>query len=192
MRLLSNFYRPGERSQLWYISDTGHILHEGSSVPCEPSSRERQHLSKRSWVLDVDTGTPAADAIRNHRGFLVNDASFCVQAARDLEYRTLQSSCSSLQCLLGGSILVARPRRDARCLVSKTLSAAKIMTAWLRPGSGCLDVEVIADGPVKVLVISDHYEEPLPTTSLQSIRSRLSSSTLDTNRTINPTSLKVS
>ncbi|VDL89757.1 unnamed protein product [Schistocephalus solidus] len=190
-RVVLNLKRPGERSQLWYFSDTGHILHEGSSVPCEPSSRERQHLSKRSWVLDVDTSTPAADAIRNHRGFLVNDASFCVQAARDLDYRTHQSSCSSLQCLLGSSILVARPSRSTKCLVSKTLSAAKIMTAWLRRGSGSLNVEVIADGPVKVLLISDSYEKPLPTTSTQSLLSNLSSGTLESNRTVSPTTLKV-
>ncbi|BHF82327.1 Vacuolar protein sorting-associated protein 13D [Sparganum proliferum] len=226
-RVVLNLKRPGERSQLWYLSDTGHILHEGSAVPCEPTSRERQHLSRRSWVLDVDTSTPAVDAIRNHvpsidsttlenfeigilclspfsrrrsdyqvwhldeRGFLVNDASFCVQAARDLDYRTLQSNCSSLPCLLGGSILVARPRRGANCLVSKILSAAKIMTAWLRPGSGSLDVEVVADGPVKVLLISDSYEQPLPASSMQSCLSPLLSPTMDLSRTVSPTSLKV-
>ncbi|TGZ73901.1 hypothetical protein CRM22_001262 [Opisthorchis felineus] len=53
---------PGRRAQLWWLSDSGHIFHEGSSSPLEPGERSnlKPVLYKKQFVLDVDIGSDAA------------------------------------------------------------------------------------------------------------------------------------
>uniref|UniRef100_A0A5K3FAP5 SHR-BD domain-containing protein n=1 Tax=Mesocestoides corti TaxID=53468 RepID=A0A5K3FAP5_MESCO len=205
-RVLLRRKRPGERSQLWYVSSQGYLVHEGSAAPQAPRGSTRQRgrvLSARTWVLDVDTSTKSvANVIAQssidprtlenfevgvlclarlskrrqntqswvfeRRGFLMNAASFCVQAKRR-NPRVGNPSADT-----GEPIFVARPRfrgqrsavsRDGgsggvigRCLLSESLAAARISYTWLRPGSGSLCVEVLTEGPVRVLRISDPQE----------------------------------
>ncbi|KAL5964251.1 Vacuolar protein sorting-associated protein 13D [Taenia solium] len=189
--------QPGERSQLWYLSSQGFLVHEGSTAPQAPVRRRGRLLSKQnSWVLDVDTSEMAMEEAmvrcpldsgtlenfelgvlclarlssrrkntqtwRFDRGFLINAASFCVQARRSL--RKMGATPSD-------TVFVARPRirgigsggrggvkGERQSLVSESLGAARISHTWLRPGSGSLHVEVLTDGPVRVLRISDPQE----------------------------------
>ncbi|KAH9277961.1 Vacuolar protein sorting-associated protein 13D [Echinococcus granulosus] len=188
--------QPGERSQLWYLSSQGFLVHEGSTAPQAPIRRPGRLLSKRSsWVLDVDTSEMALEKAimrcpldsgtlenfelgvlclarltsrrkntqtwRFDRGFLINAASFCVQARRSHWKMGVTSD----------TVFVARPRirgissggregdrGEHRSLVSESLGAARIFHTWLRPGSGSLHVEVLTDGPVRVMRISDPQE----------------------------------
>ncbi|VUZ38865.1 unnamed protein product, partial [Hymenolepis diminuta] len=186
--------RPGERSQLWYKSSQGFLVHEGSVAPQAPSSmphRGRVLSTRSSWVLDIDTSeSTVTEALINcgldprqtqenfeigilclarlstrrkntqtwnfNRVYLINNASFCIQAERS----RLGSSSDA--------VFVARPRnRDlnwggsgVQSLASNSLGAARIFHSWLRPGSGSLQVEVITEGPVRVLRISDPQEPP--------------------------------
>lgn len=199
--------QPGERSQLWYLSSQGYLVHEGSTAPQAPVRRLGRLLSKQnSWVLDVDTSEMAMEEAiircpldsgtlenfelgvlcltrlssrrkntqtwRFDRGFLINAASFCVQARRNLRKVSVTPS---------DTIFVARPRirgtssggrrevkGERQSLVSESLGAARIFHTWLRPGSGSLHVEVLTDGPVRVLRISDPQEpnQVIPALSL--------------------------
>lgn len=199
--------RPGERSQLWYKSSQGFLVHEGSVAPQAPSSmphRGRVLSTRSSWVLDIDTSeSTVTEALINcgldprqtqenfevgilclarlsarrkntqtwnfNRVYLINDASFCIQAER---YRLGSSS---------DAVFVARPRNrnlnwggsGVQSLASNSLGAARIFRSWLRPGSGSLQVEVITEGPVRVLRISDPEEPPykiMPVVSKRSSR----------------------
>ncbi|KAL5103024.1 Vacuolar protein sorting-associated protein 13D [Taenia crassiceps] len=189
--------QPGERSQLWYLSSQGFLVHEGSTAPQAPIRRSGRLLSKRnSWVLDVDTSEMAMEEAMNRcpldsgtlenfelgvlclsrltsrrkntqtwrfdRGFLINAASFCVQARRSLR---------KVGAIPSDTVFVARPRirgissggrggvkGERQSLVSESLGAARIFHTWLRPGSGSLHIEVLTDGPVRVLRISDPQE----------------------------------
>ncbi|VDM31742.1 unnamed protein product [Hydatigera taeniaeformis] len=201
--------RPGDRSQLWYLSSQGFLVHEGSTAPQAPIRRRGRLLSKRnSWVLDIDTSEMALEeALMQHpldsgtlenfelgilclarltsrrkntqtwrfdRGFLINAASFCVQALR--RHWKVGSAPPDF-------VFVARPRvrgissegkrgvkGERQSLVSESLGAARIYHHWLRPGSGSLDVEVLTDGPVRVLRISDPQEpiQDIPALSFRS------------------------
>ena len=186
--------KPGNRSQLWYLSSHGFLVHEGSTAPHAPLNRRGRLLSREnSWVLDVDTSETTVTEAMFHcaldprtlenfeigllclsrissrrkntqtwqfkRGFLINAASFCVQARRIDIGRAFSSSTDV--------VFVARPKYRGvksgtgvgQSLVSESLGAARVFCTWLRPGSGSLHVEVVTEGPVRVLQISDP-EEP--------------------------------
>lgn len=189
--------RPGERSQLWYKSSQGFLVHEGSVAPQAPSSkphRGRMLSTRSSWVLDIDTsemavreamiqcGLDPSQTLENFevgilclarlsprrkntqtwnfdRGFFINAASFCIQAERSTRGSRINSA---------DAVFVARPRIRAlsqavsggRSLASKSLGVAKIFHSWLRPGSGSLQVEIVTEGPIRVLKITDPQEVP--------------------------------
>ncbi|VDN98265.1 unnamed protein product [Rodentolepis nana] len=200
--------RPGERSQLWYKSSQGFLVHEGSVAPQTPSSmphRGRVLSTRSSWVLDIDTsestltealnrcGLDSRKTLENfevgilclarlstrrkntqtwnfNRGFLNNAASFCVQAERFRRGTRIHSS---------DAVFVARPRIRAvnrgdagvQSFTNISLGPARVFHSWLRPGPGSLQVEIITEGPVRVLRISDPQEPPNKITPVVSKRS---------------------
>ncbi|KER20313.1 hypothetical protein T265_11120 [Opisthorchis viverrini] len=75
---------PGRRAQLWWLSDSGHIFHEGSSSPLEPGERSnlKPVLYKKQFVLDVDTGSDAAHRDDENRFVLDTDTIRQFEVAR--------------------------------------------------------------------------------------------------------------
>ena len=151
-----------KRSQLWRMTSTGLLQHEGSSPPQDPRKPVPQ-----SHILVLDIAGPAvqpddfvplmlrrADTRRSltQQWRFTEDGRLCCQhsglyvQARDghLGLRMGQDA------VLGPEAGLGLRRTEAAVPVEQSLSRQR-----LRPGSGFLGVRVATDGPTRVLQITD-------------------------------------
>ncbi|XP_049609013.1 intermembrane lipid transfer protein VPS13D isoform X3 [Syngnathus scovelli] len=162
-RVILKKKEPGKRSQLWRMTGTGMLCHEGSSPPQSKPAQPRPMDS--SLVLDI-AGLAA-----------VTDNSFEPLMLRrpDPRRSTTQtwyfSSCM-LTCglprlvvqvrggiggLYDGAEVVLGP--DSGLL--EPGPEQQFINQKMRPGSGVLSVQVLPDGPTRVLQISDFNQRRL-------------------------------
>ncbi|XP_029011059.1 intermembrane lipid transfer protein VPS13D isoform X2 [Betta splendens] len=148
---------PGKRSQLWRMTGTGMLCHEGSSPPQSKPAQPRPLDS--SLVLDI-AGLAA-----------VSDNSFEPLMLRrpDSRRSTTQTwyfSSGMLTCglprlvvqvkggeagLYDGAEVVLGPDSG----LEEPGPEQQFINQKMRPGSGVLSVQVLPDGPTRVLQISD-------------------------------------
>ncbi|XP_077367984.1 intermembrane lipid transfer protein VPS13D isoform X2 [Festucalex cinctus] len=156
-RVILKKKEPGKRSQLWRMTGTGMLCHEGSSPPQSKPAQPRPMDS--SLVLDI-AGLAA-----------VSDNSFEPLMLRrpDPRRSTTQtwhfSSCmltcglprlvvqvrAGIEGLYDGAEVVLGP--DSGLL--EPGPEQQFINQKMRPGSGVLSVQVLPDGPTRVLQISD-------------------------------------
>ncbi|XP_014195954.1 vacuolar protein sorting-associated protein 13D isoform X2 [Haplochromis burtoni] len=156
-RVILRKKEPGKRSQLWRMTGTGMLCHEGSSPPQSKPAQPRPLDS--SLVLDI-AGLAA-----------VSDNSFEPLMLRrpDSRRSTTQTwyfSSGMLTCglprlvvqvkggvagLYDGAEVVLGPDSG---LLEPSLEQ-QFINQKMRPGSGVLSVQVLPDGPTRVLQISD-------------------------------------
>ncbi|XP_035500343.2 vacuolar protein sorting-associated protein 13D isoform X1 [Scophthalmus maximus] len=156
-RVILKKKEPGKRSQLWRMTGTGMLCHEGSSPPLSKPAQPRPLDS--SLVLDI-AGLAA-----------VTDNSFEPLMLRrpDSRRSTTQTwyfSSGMLTCgllrlvvqvkcgvagLYDGVEVVLGP--DSGLMVPGP--EQQFINQKMRPGSGVLSVQVLPDGPTRVLQISD-------------------------------------
>ncbi|XP_035798448.2 intermembrane lipid transfer protein VPS13D isoform X2 [Amphiprion ocellaris] len=156
-RIILKKKEPGKRSQLWRMTGTGMLCHEGSSPPQSKPAQPRPLDS--SLVLDI-AGLAA-----------VSDNSFEPLMLRrpDSRRSTTQTwyfSSGMLTCglprlvvqvkgevagLFDGAEVVLGP--DSGLL--EPGPEQQFVNQKMRPGSGVLSVQVLPDGPTRVLQISD-------------------------------------
>ncbi|XP_056240495.1 intermembrane lipid transfer protein VPS13D isoform X3 [Seriola aureovittata] len=156
-RVILKKKEPGKRSQLWRMTGTGMLCHEGSSPPQSKPAQPRPLDS--SLVLDI-AGLAA-----------VSDNSFEPLMLRrpDSRRSTTQTwyfSSGMLTCglprlvvqvkggvagLYDGAQVVLGP--DSGLL--QPGPEQQFINQKMRPGSGVLSVQVLPDGPTRVLQISD-------------------------------------
>ncbi|XP_027135427.1 vacuolar protein sorting-associated protein 13D isoform X2 [Larimichthys crocea] len=156
-RVLLKKKEPGKRSQLWRMTGTGMLCHEGSSPPQSKPAQPRPLDS--SLVLDI-AGLAA-----------VSDNSFEPLMLRrpDSRRSTTQTwyfNSGMLTCglprlvvqvkggmtgLYDGAEVVLGP--DSGLL--EPGPEQQFINQKMRPGSGVLSVQVLPDGPTRVLQISD-------------------------------------
>ncbi|XP_008302450.1 vacuolar protein sorting-associated protein 13D isoform X1 [Stegastes partitus] len=156
-RIILKKKEPGKRSQLWRMTGTGMLCHEGSSPPQSKPAQPRPLDS--SLVLDI-AGLAA-----------VSDNSFEPLMLRrpDSRRSTTQTwyfSSGMLTCglprlvvqvkggvtgLYDGAEVVLGP--DSGLL--EPGPEQQFINQKMRPGSGVLSVQVLPDGPTRVLQISD-------------------------------------
>ncbi|XP_025097802.1 vacuolar protein sorting-associated protein 13D-like isoform X4 [Pomacea canaliculata] len=165
----------GKRSQLWRMTSSGMLEHEGSVSPREPS--KPQSSAPQGPVLDISDIAPQPgrsvplmlkkpDERRKSTqtwrftedGMLCCHAGvMCVQAIDGVEN------------LQDGAIAVLGPGPQGRCsqgsdvdtkLLSPVPPHMRISRHKLRAGSGCLSVRVTMDGPIRVLQITDIRDRP--------------------------------
>ncbi|XP_068181546.1 intermembrane lipid transfer protein VPS13D isoform X3 [Antennarius striatus] len=147
---------PGKRSQLWRMTGSGMLCHEGSSPPQSKPAQPRPLDS----VLVLDIAGLAA----------VSDNSFEPLMLRrpDPRRSTTQTwyfSSGMLTCGLPRLVVQVRGGRAGLCdgaqvvLGPDSLLQAppeqQFINQKMRPGSGVLSVQVLPDGPTRVLQISD-------------------------------------
>ncbi|XP_056131507.1 intermembrane lipid transfer protein VPS13D [Lampris incognitus] len=156
-RVILKKKEPGKRSQLWRMTGTGMLCHEGSSPPQSKPAQPRPLDS--SLVLDI-AGLAA-----------VTDNSF-----EPLMLRRPDSRRSTTQTwhFSSGMLTCGLPRLvvQAKGGVSGLYDGAEVVLGpdsgllepgpeqqfinqKMRPGSGVLSVQVLPDGPTRVLQISD-------------------------------------
>ncbi|XP_040182653.1 vacuolar protein sorting-associated protein 13D [Rana temporaria] len=161
-RVILKKKEPGKRSQLWRMTGTGMLCHEGSSPPHNPNKPSSGRSQDSSLVLDI-AGLAA-----------VTDNRFEPLMLRrpDRRRSTTQTWCfrdGKLSCSLSGLVVQGRSGvsglydgaevvlgPDASLeLVSPAPREQQFINQKMRPGSGVLSVRVIPDGPTRVLQISD-------------------------------------
>ncbi|XP_076023177.1 intermembrane lipid transfer protein VPS13D isoform X2 [Genypterus blacodes] len=166
-RVILKKKEPGKRSQLWRMTGAGMLCHEGSSPPQSKPAQPRPLDS--SLVLDI-AGLAA-----------VSDNSFEPLMLRrpDLRRSTTQTwyfSSGMLTCglprlvvqvkagvagLYDGAEVVLGP--DSGLL--EHTPEQHFINQKMRPGSGVLSVQVLPDGPTRVLQISDFNQRRMIRTS---------------------------
>ncbi|XP_035998092.1 vacuolar protein sorting-associated protein 13D isoform X2 [Fundulus heteroclitus] len=156
-RVILRKKEPGKRSQLWRMTGTGMLCHEGSSPPQSKPAQPRP--LDTSLVLDI-AGLAA-----------VSDNSFEPLMLRrpDSRRSTTQTwyfSSGMLTC--GLPRLVVQVKRGVAGLydgaevvlgpdsgLEQPGPEQQFINQKMRPGSGVLSVQVLPDGPTRVLQISD-------------------------------------
>ncbi|KAL4233287.1 Vacuolar protein sorting-associated protein 13D [Mactra antiquata] len=155
----------GKRSQLWRMTSSGMLEHEGTGQPLDPRKSGSERSGQR-FVLDIadialQPGKPVALALKKaddrraakqtwrfQNGMLCcTTGNFCVQAVSNTE-----------GCLQDGSLAVLGPGPDEGVEVPACM---RISHQKLHPGSGCLTVRIQMDGPVRVLQINDVQQRNL-------------------------------
>jgi len=152
---------PHKRSQLWRLTGGGLLRHEGSSPPSVKPSSVNAGL-----VLDIDSLAPPTCG--KYVRLVLSKPN-----PRRIHSQTWSfTEDNRMKCDLPG--LYVQPRGGVKGLkdgVDAVLGPANITkddqipieqcisTCKLRPGSGCLGVRILADGPTRVLQITDCLQQ---------------------------------
>lgn len=152
---------PHRRSQLWRMTSGGLLSHEGSSPPSVKPGPANAGL-----VLDIDSLAPPTCG--KYVRLVLSKPN-----PRRLHSQTWSfTEDNRMKCDLPG--LYVQPRGGVKGLrdgVDAVLGPANITkddqipieqcisTCKLRPGSGCLGVQILADGPTRVLQITDCLQQ---------------------------------
>ncbi|XP_034732761.1 vacuolar protein sorting-associated protein 13D isoform X3 [Etheostoma cragini] len=156
-RVILKKKEPGKRSQLWRMTGAGMLCHEGSSPPQSKPAQPRPLDS--SLVLDI-AGLAA-----------VSDNSFEPLMLRrpDPRRSTTQTwyfSSGMLTCGLPRLVVQVKGGGAGLCDGAQVVlgpdsglmepgPGQQFINQKMRPGSGVLSVQVLPDGPTRVLQISD-------------------------------------
>ncbi|UYV65050.1 VPS13D [Cordylochernes scorpioides] len=158
--VILNKKEPGSRTQLWRLSSTQQLYHEGSGPPRDPQGKH--HNQDHGLVLDVGifNGECAPLVLRRpderrsetqtwtftSDGRLCCKLPQCYVQARD-GYLGL---CPGKEVVLGRTVPITLMTLESGIPIEQAVSYQK-----LRGGSGVLAVRVLPDGPTRVLNISD-------------------------------------
>ncbi|CAL1290806.1 unnamed protein product [Larinioides sclopetarius] len=173
-KIVINKREAGKRSQLWRMTSTGMLQHEGSSPPRDPHKSNSSNSAK-TMVLDIaDLGPQPGeytnlilrkpDPRRKHTQTwkFTSDGRLCcgypnmyVQS-RD-GFKGLRRGTD---VVLGPAMPVSFVTLDNGIPIEQAISRKK-----LRGGSGVLTVKVIPDGPTRVLQITDIKRKQIMTRS---------------------------
>lgn len=160
----------GNRSQLWRMTGTGMLEHEGSMVPRDP---RKSSSSSNSLVLDTNVIAPQPG---KSAPLTLKKPDNRRTATQKWEFTEDGRLCcaSGILCVqaLGGilqegAIAMSGPgplKPGHRVGNHMLISRQK-----LRPGSGCLSVRVLMDGPIRVLEIADIQNEHLSKSNIMEV-----------------------
>lgn len=163
-KIVINKREAGKRSQLWRMTSTGMLQHEGSSPPRDPH-KPNAATSAKTFVLDISDLSPQPgeysplmlrkpDPRRQHTQTwkFTSDGRLCcgypnmfVQSKDG--FKGLRRGND---VVLGPSMPVSYVSMENGLPFEQAISPRK-----LRGGSGVLTVKVTSDGPTRVLLISD-------------------------------------
>ncbi|XP_058017026.1 intermembrane lipid transfer protein VPS13D [Ahaetulla prasina] len=157
-RVILKKKEPGKRSQLWRMTGTGMLCHEGSAVPRHPDKPSPPRSAESSMILDI-AGLAA-----------VTDNRWAeLKMLKHLQGQTWSFRDGKLLCGMHGLAVQAKGGRaglrdGAEVVLGPDISLEQLspvpseqqfINQKMRPGSGALAVQVIPDGPTRVLQITD-------------------------------------
>ncbi|XP_063884386.1 intermembrane lipid transfer protein VPS13D-like isoform X2 [Scylla paramamosain] len=168
----------GRRSQLWRMTSTGRLQHEGSSPPHDPSSRKAAN-NAASLVLDIAGCAPQPSEYvplmlrkPDERRRLTQTWRFtedgrlcCIHVnmfvqAKDGFLGLIPGSHSGGSWQLWNDVVLGPPQLvQYDTLANGVPLEQAISRQRLRPGSGMLSVRVDTDGPTRVLQITDVHSK---------------------------------
>ncbi|TSM04819.1 Vacuolar protein sorting-associated protein 13D [Bagarius yarrelli] len=166
-RVILKKKEPGKRSQLWRMSGKGELCHEGSSPPQSKPAQPRP--LECSMVLDVaglaavtdNSYEPLMLKRPDRRRSTTQTWHFCSGMLTCGLPRLVVQVKGGVSGLYDGAEVVLGP--DSGLLEKPP--EQQFINQKMRPGSGMLSVQVLPDGPTRVLQISDFNQRRINRTS---------------------------
>ncbi len=153
-----DFKESGNRSQLWRLTSEGFLVHEGSSPPKEITQNNAEQVANR-YVLDIEDVAPQPNrcmplTLRKPDSRRYNTQKWSFHADGFVCCRVLN------MCLQIDGNLVEK----ARVVLgpAKNITSANridVTKESLRPGSGSLSIEMITDGPTRIITVANINEK---------------------------------
>ncbi|XP_066838355.1 intermembrane lipid transfer protein VPS13D isoform X3 [Anser cygnoides] len=160
-RVILKKKEPGKRSQLWRMTGTGMLCHEGSSVPHNPH-KPSPRSAESCMILDI-AGLAAVTDNRyeplmlrkpDRRRSTTQTWSFCDGKLTCGIHGLVVQAKGGVSGLYDGAEVVLGPDTSLD-LLEPVPPEQQFINQKMRPGSGVLAVRVIPDGPTRVLQITD-------------------------------------
>ncbi|XP_077570887.1 intermembrane lipid transfer protein VPS13D isoform X2 [Stigmatopora nigra] len=156
-RVILKKKEPGKRSQLWRMTGTGMICHEGSSPPQSKPAQPRP--MDTSLVLDIAGLAAVSD--NSYEPLMLRRPDPRRSTTQTWHFSSCMLTCGlprlvvqvkgGIEGLYDGAEVVLGP--DSGLLDPGPVQ--QFINQKMRPGSGVLSVQVLPDGPTRVLQISD-------------------------------------
>uniref|UniRef100_A0A670ZLE6 Vacuolar protein sorting 13 homolog D n=1 Tax=Pseudonaja textilis TaxID=8673 RepID=A0A670ZLE6_PSETE len=161
-RVILKKKEPGKRSQLWRMTGTGMLCHEGSAVPRPPNKPSPPRSAESSMILDIAGLAAVTD--NRYEPLMLRKPDRRRSTTQTWSFRDGKLLCGlqglAVQAkggragLRDGAEVVLGPDTSLEQL-SPVPSEQRFINQKMRPGSGALAVQVIPDGPTRVLQITD-------------------------------------
>ncbi|XP_028848635.1 vacuolar protein sorting-associated protein 13D isoform X2 [Denticeps clupeoides] len=166
-RVILKKKEPGKRSQLWRMTGSGMLCHEGSSPPQSKPAQPRPLES--SLVLDIAGLAAVTD--NSYEPLMLRRPDSRRSTTQTWHFSSGMLTCGlprlvvqvkgSVSGLYDGAEVVLGP--DTGLLPAAP--EQQFINQKMRPGSGVLSVQVLPDGPTRVLQISDFNQRRMNRTS---------------------------
>lgn len=161
-RVILKKKEPGKRSQLWRMTGTGMLAHEGSSVPHNPSKPLTARSSEGSAILDIAGLAAVTD--NRYEPLMLRKPDRRRSTTQTWSFREGKLTCGlhglvvqakgGLSGLFDGAEVVLGPDTSME-LLGPVPPEQQFINQKMRPGSGILSIRVIPDGPTRALQITD-------------------------------------
>ncbi|XP_060026866.1 intermembrane lipid transfer protein VPS13D isoform X2 [Erinaceus europaeus] len=161
-RVILKKKEPGKRSQLWRMTGTGMLAHEGSSVPHNPNKPSAVRSPEGSAILDIAGLAAVTD--NRYEPLMLRKPDRRRSTTQTWSFREGKLTCGlrglvvqakgGLSGLFDGAEVVLGPDTSME-LLGPVPPEQQFTDQKMRPGSGVLCVRVIPDGPTRALQIAD-------------------------------------
>uniref|UniRef100_A0A8D0SBU7 UBA domain-containing protein n=2 Tax=Sus scrofa TaxID=9823 RepID=A0A8D0SBU7_PIG len=161
-RVILKKKEPGKRSQLWRMTGTGMLAHEGSSVPHNPSKPSAARSTEGSAILDIAGLAAVTD--NRYEPLMLRKPDRRRSTTQTWSFREGRLTCGlhglvvqakgGLSGLFDGAEVVLGPDTSVE-LLGPVPPEQQFVHQKMRPGSGMLSIRVIPDGPTRALQITD-------------------------------------
>ncbi|XP_039079085.1 vacuolar protein sorting-associated protein 13D isoform X4 [Hyaena hyaena] len=161
-RVILKKKEPGKRSQLWRMTGTGMLAHEGSSVPHNPSKPSAARSPEGSAILDIAGLAAVTD--NRYEPLMLRKPDRRRSTTQTWSFREGKLTCGlhglvvqakgGLSGLFDGAEVVLGPDTSMD-LLGPVPPEQQFINQKMRPGSGMLSIRVIPDGPTRALQITD-------------------------------------
>ncbi|XP_007491817.2 intermembrane lipid transfer protein VPS13D isoform X1 [Monodelphis domestica] len=161
-RVILKKKEPGKRSQLWRMTGTGVLVHEGSSVPHNPNKPAASRTIEGSAILDIAGLAAVTD--NRYEPLMLRKPDRRRSTTQTWSFREGKLTCGlhglvvqakgGLSGLYDGAEVVLGPDTSLE-LLGPVPPEQQFIDHKMRPGSGILAIKVIPDGPTRVLQITD-------------------------------------
>uniref|UniRef100_A0A8C2EHE7 Vacuolar protein sorting 13 homolog D n=1 Tax=Cyprinus carpio TaxID=7962 RepID=A0A8C2EHE7_CYPCA len=161
-RVILKKKEPGKRSQLWRMTGTGMLCHEGSSPPQSKPSQPRPLSS--SLVLDIAGLAAVTD--NSYEPLMLRRPDSRRSTTQTWHFSSGMLTCGlprlvvqvrgGVSGLYDGAEVVLGPDSG----VMEPLPEQQFINQKMRPGSGVLSVQVLPDGPTRVLQVRPYHLKP--------------------------------
>ncbi|XP_073937433.1 intermembrane lipid transfer protein VPS13D isoform X8 [Castor canadensis] len=161
-RVILKKKEPGKRSQLWRITGTGMLAHEGSAVPHNPSKPSATRPTEGSAILDIAGLAAVTD--NRYEPLMLRKPDRRRSTTQTWSFREGKLTCGlhglvvqakgGLSGLFDGAEVVLGPDTSVE-LLGPVPPEQQFINQKMRPGSGVLSIRVIPDGPTRALQITD-------------------------------------